>query len=255
MNEATAEMARAHKVTCRVLGFTTQAFYKWLACPVSQRDWDDAHLINAAYDIHHDDPAFGYRSIADELRQRGLRVGENRVARLCSQQRIWSVNAREARTQPQGRTAGARRPVDRVFTASAPNELWLTDITEHPTAEGKLYLCAVKDACSGRIVGYSIDSRMKSSLAVAALRHAIEPPRRVRRLQSLRRMESWQIGPPAIRGSCGSGPCAWSPSRGQTTPPSGRRCARSRRSWASGRPRRCTSGCAARRSIPVNGPR
>ena len=71
-------------VTCRVLGFTTQAFYKWCAYPVSQRDWDDAHLINAAYDIHRDDPAFGYRFIADELRERGLQVSENRMARLCS---------------------------------------------------------------------------------------------------------------------------------------------------------------------------
>lgn len=49
----------------------------------------------------------------------------------------------------------------------------MTDITEHVTAEGKLYLCAVKDACSGRIVGYSIDSRMKSKLAVAALENAV----------------------------------------------------------------------------------
>jgi len=62
--------------------------------------------------------------------------------------------------------------VNRQFTASRPDELWLTDITEHPTAEGKLYLCAIKDACSGRIVGYSMDSRMKASLAVAALRNA-----------------------------------------------------------------------------------
>src|SRR5215831_7746451 len=62
--------------------------------------------------------------------------------------------------------------VNRQFTASRPDELWLTDITEHPTAEGKLYLCAIKDACSGRIVGYSMDSRMESSLAVAALRNA-----------------------------------------------------------------------------------
>jgi putative transposase len=51
--------------------------------------------------------------------------------------------------------------------------LWLTDINEHWTAEGKLYLCAIKDVYSGRIVGYSIDSRMKASLAVAALRNAI----------------------------------------------------------------------------------
>jgi len=63
--------------------------------------------------------------------------------------------------------------VRREFTADRPNQLWLTDITEHPTAEGKLYLCAVKDAFSNRIVGYSMNSRMKASLAVAALRNAI----------------------------------------------------------------------------------
>jgi transposase InsO family protein len=63
--------------------------------------------------------------------------------------------------------------VDRVFTASAPNVTWRTDITEHTTGEGKLYLCAIKDVYSGRIVGYSMDSRMKASLAVAALRKAI----------------------------------------------------------------------------------
>ncbi|NBM17983.1 DDE-type integrase/transposase/recombinase [Streptomyces sp. GC420] len=61
----------------------------------------------------------------------------------------------------------------RNFTADGPNRLWLTDITEHATGEGKLYLCAVKDAYSGRIVGYSIDARMKSRLAVAALESAV----------------------------------------------------------------------------------
>ena len=51
--------------------------------------------------------------------------------------------------------------------------MWLTDITEHPTSEGKLYLCAVKDVCSGRIVGYSMDARMTSALCMSALRNAI----------------------------------------------------------------------------------
>src|SRR3712207_8309616 len=74
-------------VTCRVLGFSKQAFYKWQAAPVSQRDWDDAHLINAAIDIHHDDPEFGYRFIADELAEQGVRASRNRVNRLCSSQR------------------------------------------------------------------------------------------------------------------------------------------------------------------------
>ena len=59
------------------------------------------------------------------------------------------------------------------FTATAPNEKWLTDITEHWTGEGKLYLCAIKDCYSNKIVGYSIDSRMKSSLAASAFRNAI----------------------------------------------------------------------------------
>jgi transposase InsO family protein len=78
----------------------------------------------------------------------------------------------------RGRTKKAGPPVHddlvhRDFTAAGPNRLWLTDITEHPTAEGKLYLCAIKDVFSKRIVGYSIDARMKSRLAVAALDNAV----------------------------------------------------------------------------------
>jgi hypothetical protein len=87
-------------VTCRVLGFSKQALYAWKRNPVSRWDWDEAHLINAALDIHHDDPAFGYRLIAGELAVRGIAAGENRVARLCSQQRIWSVFARKHRCLP-----------------------------------------------------------------------------------------------------------------------------------------------------------
>src|SRR5690348_9091880 len=82
-------------VACRVLGFTKQAYYKWVQNPVSQRDWDDAHLINAALDIHADDPEFGYRFIADELDDLGFEAGENRVQRLCSLQGIYSAFAKK----------------------------------------------------------------------------------------------------------------------------------------------------------------
>ncbi|MGY2093371.1 IS3 family transposase [Nocardia gipuzkoensis] len=160
-------------VTCRVLGFSTQAFYKWKRCPVSQRDWDDAHLINAALDIHADDPAFGYRFIADELPARGIRAGENRVARLCSAQQIWSVFAKRRGLNRKAGPPVHDDLVGRRFTAAVPDAVWLTDITEHATGEGKLYLCAVKDVFSNRIVGYSVDSRMKASLAVSALNHAV----------------------------------------------------------------------------------
>jgi len=63
--------------------------------------------------------------------------------------------------------------VQREFTADQLDELWFTDLTEHPTGEGKLYLCALKDACSTRIVGYSMGPRMTAELAAAALRNAI----------------------------------------------------------------------------------
>ena len=160
-------------VTCRVLGFSTQAFHKWNRNPVTDRDWDDAHLINAAIDIHHDDPAFGYRFIADELRHAGVTAGERRVWRLCSQQQLWSAFAKR-----RGLARKAGPPVhddlvDRTFRAPATNVVWLTDITEHPTGEGKLYLCAIKDVCSNRIVGYSMNARMTAALAVSALRNAV----------------------------------------------------------------------------------
>jgi putative transposase len=161
-------------VTCRVLGFATQGFYKWRANPVSSRDWDDALLINAIIDIHADDPDFGYRFIADELEAAGHLASENRVHRLCALQQIASSILTKRRGS--GKTPGPAvhdDHVNRVFHAAAPDEIWLTDISEHPTAEGKLYICAVKDVCSRRIVGYAIGPRMTSQLADAALRTAI----------------------------------------------------------------------------------
>ncbi|MFI7494433.1 IS3 family transposase [Kocuria sp. M4R2S49] len=160
-------------VTCRVLGFSKQSFYEWRAKPVTDRDWDDAHLINAAMAIHADDPAFGYRFIADELPDHGITAGENRVQRLCSAQRLFSVHSKKRGLNRRPGPPVHDDLVERDFTATAPNRLWLTDLTEHRTDEGKLYLCAIKDVYSNRIVGYSIDSRMKASLAVTALRSAV----------------------------------------------------------------------------------
>jgi putative transposase len=160
-------------VTCRVLGFSTQAFNKWRRNPVSARDWDEAHLINAALDIHSDDPAFGYRFISDELADAGYVASERRVWRICSEQRIFSIFVKKKGLAKRSGPPVHDDLVGRDFSARRPNELWLTDITEHRTDEGKLYLCAIKDVWSNRIVGYSIKDRMTSALAVAALRNAI----------------------------------------------------------------------------------
>ncbi|MGH3025396.1 MAG: IS3 family transposase [Gaiellaceae bacterium] len=163
------------RLTCGMLGFSAQAFYKWQRQPVSRRCYDDAQLVNAIRDVHADDPEFGYRFVCDELVRAGHQVGERRVWRLCKEHRLWSV------TTKKGRPAAGKTPgpavhddlVRRSFTAPAPDRVWLTDITEHPTAEGKLYACVVKDVCSNRIVGHATSDRMTANLAVVALRQAI----------------------------------------------------------------------------------
>jgi len=160
-------------VSCGVLGFTPQAFHKWRSRPCSDRDYDDAYLISEIIDIHADDPTFGYRFIADELERSGFGVSENRVHRLCRQQQIWSIHAKKRGLNRKAGPPVHDDLVQRDFTAPGPNQLWLTDITEHPTSEGKLYVCAVKDVWSNRIVGYTMGPRMTSDLAVSALRNAI----------------------------------------------------------------------------------
>lgn len=94
--------------------------------------------------------------------------------KLCSQAEI--LSSAQRRRRGKGKKAGPPvfdDHVQRQFRADAPNRLWLTDITEHWTNEGKLYCCASKDAHSNRIVGYSIDDRMTSKLAIDALRNAV----------------------------------------------------------------------------------
>lgn len=160
-------------VTCRVLEFSRQAFYAWAADPICHRDVIDAYATNAAIDVHRDDPEFGYRFIADELTAAGWELSERRVWRLCSEANVFSFHSKR---RGKGRRPGPpvhNDHVNREFVAARPNQLWLTDITEHPTREGKLYLCAVKDVFSNRVVGYAMDQRMTSELAVTALEMAL----------------------------------------------------------------------------------
>jgi transposase InsO family protein/transposase-like protein len=161
-------------VTCRVLKIARQPYYRWVACPVTAAELTAADRANALFDAHRDDPEFGYRFLLDEAREAGQEMAERTAWRICSELGWWSAFGKK-----RGRNGKKSGPpvhddlVDRDFTADATNRLWLADITEHWTREGKLYLCAVKDVYSTRMVGYSIDSRMKSSLAVAALNNAV----------------------------------------------------------------------------------
>jgi transposase InsO family protein len=160
-------------VTCRVLRIARQPYYRWLRDPVTKTELAQAYRANALFDAHRDDPEFGYRLLADEAADAGEPMATRTAWRICSGNRWWSAFGKK-----RGKNGRPGPPVHddrvgRVFTASQPNMLWLSDITEHWTGEGKLYLCAIKDVFSNRIVGYSIDERMKSRLAVAALRNAV----------------------------------------------------------------------------------
>ena len=149
-------------VTCRVLKLARQPYYRWLTRPVGPRERGRAELANAVFDAHLDDPEFGHRLLADEARAAGHTSCDRTVWRICRDQHWWSVFG--VKRGKNGKRPGPPVHDDRVkrdFTAAEANQLWLTDITEHPTAEGKLYLCAVKDVYSNRIVGYSISDRMK----------------------------------------------------------------------------------------------
>jgi hypothetical protein len=160
-------------VTCQVLKLARQPYYRWLAEPISDAVWDEAHLVNAVFDAHCDDPEFGYRFLADEARLTGRSVCDRTAWRICRDNGWWSVLGKpKSRKRSKPGTPAHDDLVRRKFTADAPNQLWLADITEHWTAEGKLYLCAIKDCFSNRIVGWSIDSRMKARLVVAAIEMA-----------------------------------------------------------------------------------
>jgi transposase InsO family protein len=159
-------------VTCRVLKLARKPYYRWREDPVSDAQLTRAYRADALFDAHRDDPQFGCRLLVDEARDAGQAMADRTAWRICSDHGWWSSFGKKKRRGKKPGPAVHDDFVNRIFTAAAPDQLWFSDITEHPTLEGKLYLCAVKDACSGRIVGYSISDRMKARIAVDAITSA-----------------------------------------------------------------------------------
>jgi transposase InsO family protein len=102
---------------------------------VTDSEWVQAHRVNALWDAHGDDPTFGYRFLTGEARRSGWQMSRRTAWKLCSQFAITS--AAQRRRWGKGKRSGPAvfdDPVQHVFTADAPNRVWLTDITEHWTA-------------------------------------------------------------------------------------------------------------------------
>lgn len=161
-------------MSLRVLKLSRQPYYRWRKRQVTEAELVEAYRANALLDAHLEDPEFGYRFLVGEAAEAGEVMCERTAWKICRDNQWFS--AFEKKRGKNGKRPGPPVHddlVQRDFTADDVNELWLTDITEHPTGEGKLYLCAIKDVFSGRIVGYSISDRMKARLAVNALDNAV----------------------------------------------------------------------------------
>jgi putative transposase len=161
---------------CRVLGVSRSGFHAWERRPPSDRVLADAWLIERIREIHRESrEPYGARRVHRALRHRGVRVGRKRVERLMRLASISGLVPKRYR-RTTIRVPGVRVAddlVDRNFVAAAPNQLWCADIKYVRTWQGWLYLGAVMDLYSRRIVGWSMRPDLEAELLVDALEMAI----------------------------------------------------------------------------------
>jgi putative transposase len=165
------------RVMCRLLGVSASGFYAWRSRGRSTRAIEDIALTARIHAIHRRSrETYGAPRIRAELADaQGVRVGRKRVARLMRAASLRGVQrGRWVRTTR--RDAQAMEPPDRVnrnFTVSEPDRLWVADITYVPTWAGFLYLAIVLDAYSRRIVGWAMASHLRTELVLAAINMAL----------------------------------------------------------------------------------
>jgi putative transposase len=161
---------------CRVLGVSPGGYYARRTRPPSARARADAELGARIAEIHRRSRAtYGAPRIHVELREQGLRVGRKRVARLMRAARLKGVSRRRWVTTTVRDHDAQPAPdlVERNFSASGPNRLWVADISYIPTWAGFLYLAVVLDAFSRRIVGWAMETHLRTELVLKALDMAL----------------------------------------------------------------------------------
>ena len=163
------------QTACRVLGVSESGYYARRGRPPSARTIRHVWLTDLIRQIHAASRGtYGARRVHAELTMGyGVHVGHNAVEMLMSRAGIAGLlgNRRRKRKVPGPPTA--KDLVDRHFARTEPDRLWVTDITEHPTREGKVYCAVVLDTFSRRVVGWSIDSSPTATLVTSALGMAI----------------------------------------------------------------------------------
>ena len=161
----------------RVLGVSKAGFYAWRDRPPSAHAQADAALMTRVRTVHATSrQTYGAPRVHADLRLRGERHGRKRVARLMRQAGLVGASHRHGGPTTTRRDNDARPApdlVDRNFTASGPNQLWVADITYVPTAAGFLYLAIVLDAWSRKIVGWSMANHLRTELVLDAMEAAV----------------------------------------------------------------------------------
>lgn len=162
---------------CHVLGVSSSGYWAWRKRQPSARDQADAHLTEQIRTIHQASRGtYGVPRVHAELVTAGTRCGHKRVARLMRRAGLVGCHRRRPFHTTQRDPAAALAPdlVQRTFAASAPNQLWIADITYVPTScEGFLYLAVILDVFSRRVVGWSMADHLRTELVVGALEMAV----------------------------------------------------------------------------------
>jgi len=161
---------------CTTLEVSRSGFYVWLSREPSERQKWDARLTELIREIHKDSRGtYGAPRIHRKLTSRGIECGLNRVARLMKEAGLRSKVAKKfkATTNSKHKHPIAPNLLNQDFTTDSPNRIWVSDITYIWTDEGWLYLATTMDLYSRAVVGWSMDSRMKSDLVVNALNMAL----------------------------------------------------------------------------------
>ena len=170
--------ARQYPVTllCQTLQVTRSGYYAWRQCPESRRTQEDQRLLVHIKTAHAaSKQTYGSPRIHAALRQQGERCGKHRVARVMRQHGIVAKQRRKFRVTTNSRhdLPVAANVLDRQFTPTAPNQVWMSDITYLPTGEGWLYLATVMDLAFRGIVGWAMSDRIDRTLACDALTVAL----------------------------------------------------------------------------------
>ncbi len=161
---------------CAAFGVSKSGYYAWLKRPLSQRKKNREELLKQIRAIHEDsDGVYGAPKITKALQEKGVPVHQKRVSRLMKEHGIRSKTVRKYKqtTNSKHSLPVSENLLNQDFSATHPNQKWVTDITYCRTAEGWLYLASVLDLCTRKIVGWQVSSRMTKALVIGALKQAV----------------------------------------------------------------------------------